>query len=257
MLRSLFALVLCALGGPALRADDAPVASTEQALTPLIRQLLLQSMPQPLGASPGNWGQQRDVLVGVKWHRLKPEPMKSPRNDGHWQRVRVESIEPAETFGFGLANLHSPEPQRTTFEATLGLNVRVVHEQQLWKSGVRLYSGETRARAYVAVKVNCEMTTRFEQPAGHLLPTAVVRLRVTEADLHYKDLVCEHIVGLDGQPAKVVGDMVLKSLRQVKPGWDAGAKDRANAAIVRAADTREVRLELGKLFPGRASILAP
>jgi len=252
-------LLLLALlfAGPAVRAADPVAPADEQALTPFLRELLLKSMPQPLAESDGNWGQQRDVAVGVKWHRLKPEVVRGDRNDGRWTRVKVEAVDPANSFGFGLKDLKSPAPNATTFEATLTLNVRVTHEQQVWKAGHRLYAGEARGTARVSVKVNCEMTTRFEQTPGNLLPAAVVRVRVTDADLTYADLKCEHIARLDGKPAEVVGEVVLRTLHRVKPSLETSLKEKANAAIVKGADTKEVRVELDKLFPGRGVLLKP
>ena len=248
-MRPLLLLALMLSGATVQGAD--PVAPTdEQALTPFLRELLLKSMPQPLGESSHNWGQQREVNVGVKWHRLRPEVVRGERNDGHWTKVRVEAVDPAQTFGFGLSDLKSPAPNTTTFGATVTLNVRVTHEQQLWKAGHRLYAGEVRGTARVSVKVNCEMTTRFEREPGNLLPTAAVRLRVTDADLTYADVKCEHIARLDGRPAEVVGDVALRTLKRVKPALESSLKDKANAAIVAAADTKEIRVELDKLFPG-------
>ncbi len=250
-------LLASLLVGTATQAAD-PVAPTdEQALTPFLRELLLKSMPQPLGESNHNWGQQREVAVGVKWHRLKPEVMRSVKNDGHWTRVKVEAVDPANTFGFGLKDLKSPVPNTTTFEATLTLNVRLTHEQQLWKGGHRLYAGEARGTARVSVKVHCEMTTRFETERGNFLPTAIVRVRVTDADLTYADVKCEHIARLDGRPAEVVGDVALRTLQRVKPSLEASLKEKANAAIVAGADTKEIRVELDKLFPGRGVLLKP
>ena len=253
----LLLLLALLLAGPRLQAAD-PVAPTdEQVLTPFLRELLLKSMPQPLGESGHNWGQQREVNVGVKWHRLRPEVVRGDRNDGHWTKVIVEAVDPANTFGFGLHDLKSPAPNTTTFEATLTLNVRLTHEQQFWKAGHRLYAGEVRGTARVSVKVHGEMTTRFEQERGNLLPTAIVRVRVTDADLTYADVKCEHIARLDGRPAEVVGDVALRTLKRVKPALESSLKEKANAAIVAGADTKEIRVELDKLFPGRGVLLKP
>jgi hypothetical protein len=239
----------------------APLAAAEpssaEALTPFVRSLLLQALPQPLGQSQGNWGQQHEVVVGMKWHKLKPEPMRSLRNDGLWQKARAEAIDPAHTLSFRMDSVEAVDANTTRFVATLGMEVRAVQEQQLWKSGVRLYSGEVRGRCHVAIRVVGEMNTKFERPAGQLLPTATVRVRLTEADVNYDHLVCEHILGMNGQPAKLTGDVMLKLLRQVKPGWETAQKDKANAMIVKAADTKEVRVELDKLFPGANAILKP
>ncbi|MGL6074333.1 MAG: hypothetical protein ACRC8S_09245 [Fimbriiglobus sp.] len=251
-------LMALALGGsplafaPSIQAQEAEkMPDTQETLTPFLRQLLLQSMPQPLGQHPGNWGQMRDVMVGMRINRFKPEVVRDLRNDGLWQRVRVEAIDPQSTFSFHLDSIKPVDAHTSRFEATMGLPVRAIHEQQLWKSGKRLYGGEVRGRTTVTIRVVGEMTTRFERGPNQLLPTAVVRVHVTQADVDYSPIVCEKILGLEGQPAKLVGEMALKALRTAKPGFEGDMKAKANTAILKAADTKEVRVELLKLFPGR------
>jgi hypothetical protein len=243
-------LVALLLLAPAARADDPAVPSTADALSPFLKELIRRSMPTPLGEVEKNWGQQKEVTVGVKWRGLRPEKMHSVQNDGHWTKTRVDAVDPASSFGFGLEDLKSPAPNTTSFTANVALRVRVVHDNQVWKSGHRLYGGQTRATAYVTLKLKGEMSTRFETPAGSLLPTAIVTVRVSEADLDYTDLKCEHIAGMDGKAAKALGTVLLATLRAAKPRFEADMKAKANAAIVKTADSKEIRVELAKLFPG-------
>ena len=42
-----------------------------------------------------------------------------------------------------------------------------------------------------------------------------------------------------------------------KPSLESSIKDKANAAIVKGPDTKEIRVELDKLFPGRGDLLKP
>ncbi len=246
------AAVCLLLAGPARATEPDPSVDT-QFLSRTLRDLLLAHLPDPVLTTERGWGHQKEATVGVKWHRegrlaLVAEPQRAMRNDGHWQKLKVEAIDPARTLTLALRDLKHPEPGKTTFEAMLGLDVRLTYEQQLWKGGVRLYAGETRARCRAAARLACELTDRLEVKPGSLLPDAVVRVRVTEAEMFYTDLVCEHTAGLDGPAAQAVGEAVRKLLRQVKPNLERDLLAKANAAIVKAADTKEVRVELDKLL---------
>jgi hypothetical protein len=51
-----------------------------------------------------------------------------------------------------------------------------------------------------------------------------------------------------GETAKLLGDAAVDALRTFKPSLERNLVARANAAIVRAADTKEVRVNLANLF---------
>jgi hypothetical protein len=250
--RFVLSAVLLLTAGLAPAAEPADTTHLSQAL----RELLLQHLPDPIVSSEHGWGRQRETTVGLKWHRegklrARAEPIKAMRNDGHWQKVSIRAIDPQRTLALGVGPVSHPEPGRATFDAMLGLDVRLVYEHQLWKSGARLYGGETRAKCRAALRLQCEMTSRLEPKPGAVLPDAVLRLRVTKAELFYTDLVCEHTAGLDGEAAKTVGEAVHKLLRQVKPSLERDLVAKANAAVVKAADTKEVRVEFDRLLTGK------
>lgn len=242
-----FAALLLFLGSPAVAADPADA----DRLAGLFRGLLLANLPTPLAEAPRNWGHQREVAVGLKWRGPRPEVQKSPRNDGHWQKVRIEAINPATTLAVGVHKLATPEPGRVTFEALLGVDARLTYEQQLWKSGARLYGGETRARCRAALKLTCEATSRLEKPPGAVLPNVVFRVRVTSAEVFTTGLVCEHTLGVGGDAARLIGEAVHDLLTAVKPSVERELLAKANAAVVKAADTKEVRVEFDRLLGGR------
>ncbi len=256
MTRRLFPLAALLLSAGLAPAADPPPPPDTRPLARTLRDLLLRNLPDPLVSSDRGWGKQREATVGLKWQRagklgVRAEPQKAARNDGHWQRVTVRGIDPDRTLALAIGEVAYPEPGKATFDASLGLDVRLTYEQQVWKAGVRLYAGETRARCRAALNLKCELTTRLESKPGSLLPDAVVRVRVTEAELNYADLVCEHTAGLDGPAAKSVGEAVHKLLKQAKPSLERDLLAKANAAVVKAADTKEVRVEFDKLLTGR------
>ncbi|HUR53021.1 MAG TPA: hypothetical protein VMZ71_02740 [Gemmataceae bacterium] len=226
-------------------------AETDQ-LAKTLRELLLKHLPDPIVETTPGWGQQRECTVGYKFHkeglRLRTEVVKGMRNDGAWRKFVVTSPTAAKTLGLGIKDAESPEPGKVTFTALITADCDFRFEQQLWQNGVRLYSGETRGRFKAGLILKCEATNRTEKKPGDLLPEVVFRVRATEAELHHDKITVEHTAGLGGDAARLLGDAVLALVKQVKPNLERDLLAKANAAIVKAADTKEVRLSVGSLF---------
>jgi hypothetical protein len=263
MFRTLPALLLTAVGAaaqaPPVKAP-APIpaekAADAQPLADTFQKLLLANLPDPLVQSNHHWGEQKEVAIGVRWEkkgviRYRPEVMKDVKNDGHWERVTVTAVDPEKKLKLTVANPRTPEAGTTLFDAVVQSDVRLKYEQQRWALGKRFYSGETRATCTAAVTMVVELTSRNEYPPGAVLPTVVLRVRVTEAKLTYWDLECEHTLGVGGDAAKLLGKAVHEVMKKVKPDMEQGLLDKANAAVVKAADTKEVKVELGNLLSGK------
>jgi hypothetical protein len=197
------------------------------------------------------------VANGVKWTGqhlpLHPHLMYTEKNDGHWRKFRVTAEDLADTLVFDLRNVRNAEPGRITFDAFLSFDARVHYEKQDWDAGIRLYSGSARVRLRVKLLLHCEVTTRLENN-GTILPDAVFRLRVTHADLGYDNFVVEHVAGVGGEAAKLLGDAAKGAIHEWRPALERDLFARADAAIVKAGDTKEVRLGLGSLFNGQNAL---
>lgn len=205
-------------------------------------------MPSPLVQSAPGWGQQKEVTVGG---RLKGMPVKELKNDGTWRRLSVIARNPERSLAVGLKDAVYPEPGRATFTAMIGLDVDLKFEQQHWQNGLRLYSGETRGRCRAALLLKCEIVSRTEKKPGSVLPDLIVRGRATEAQLFYQDLVIEHTAGIGGDGAKLLGEAAITTVKQVKPELERQLLAKANAAIVKAADTKEVRVSFDAILKGQ------
>jgi hypothetical protein len=226
-------------------ADAAQLADT-------LRTLLLKYAPDPLVQSSHGWGGQKEYPVGGRFRGGRGEPVTEKKNDGTWRRVAVRASNPAQSLTVALKDVASPEPGKLTFTAHVHVDCDIKFEQQVWKKGVRLYSGETRGRCHAAAALKCEVTTRTEPRPGSFVPDVVFRVRVTEAQLFYDNLVIEHTAGIGGDGAKLLGDAVIHAVKQAKPSLERDLLAKANAAVVKAADTKEVRVSLGKLLEGKA-----
>ncbi len=221
------------------------------ALSGTLRGIVLRSLPDPLYEANPGWGNMKYVVRGVEWHGqglgVHPEWQRSHKNDGTWQKVRFTADRPADTFILDLRNLQYPEPGRITFDVFLCFDAHVDYTRQEWDRGRKLYDGSVRARMRLKANLSCEVTTRLE-PKGGLLPDAVFRVRVTQARLAYDNFVMEHVAGVGGEVAKVIGDAFRGGLKQWYPSLERDLLQKADAAIVKAGDTREVRVRLTNLF---------
>ena len=262
----LAATVLALVVPVAARADDAgpplPEMTDQEAhvLAGTFRALLVAHAPHVLYEAWPGWGQTARVAHGLRWTGkhvpLRPELTYGEKNDGKWRHLRVTADDLADTLVFDVRRVRNPQPGRMLFDVFISFDARVDYEQQDWDAGMRLYSGAARARLRVKLLLGCEAVTRLE-PTGGLLPDAFFRLRVTRADLGYDNLVVEHVAGVGGEAAKVLGDAVKGGLDEWHPSLERDLLTRANAAIVKAGDTKEVRLSLVSLFKGKDPLTAP
>jgi len=236
---------------PASRPVDPPSADE---LAAIMKSLLVSALPDPLVEKSSNWGQQRELMNGVTWetdHVLpKPHKQKKLKNDGTWRRIKVEAVDPDKNLNLIVRNVQQPEKGRLTFDMVVTLQTRIHFEQQIWKSGVKVYGGSTRARCLPILALKCESTSRAVKTEG-ALPDVVFRLRVLDARLTYDQFKVEHTAGVGGEMAEVLGGAIHDMVKQLKPSLEKDLLDKANKAIVKAGDTKEIKLGLGRLFDGK------
>jgi hypothetical protein len=224
---------------------------SQDALAGSLRGYLLQALPTPLYEDQSHWGLQKPVGRGLKWQgpgsRDRAGGRRDVRNQGHWWKVRVTAGNLRDTLVLDLRDVRQPEPGRVLFTAFVSFDTRVEYDRQNWRAGLRLYSGSVRARLRLRLALRCEAVTRLE-PNGTPLPDALFRLRVLQSDLSYDNLVVEHVAGVGGEAAKLLGETARGSLKQWRPSLEHDLLAQANAAIVKAGDTREVRVGLLNLL---------
>lgn len=256
-------VLLAILGTPCLanspKINPAPVANllpwldakSPDALAGILRQVLIEAMPTPLYEQSHNWGHTTHVAHAIHWQRqgilMRPKVVKTPRNDGTWKKIRVDALHPRDTLVLDIRDVVFPEPLRMTFGAFLAFDARANYEHFVWESGIRLWSGSVRARFRVKLHLDCEASARMEVGEG-LLPDVVFRMHATKAHLHYDNLVVEHVPGIGGTTARLVGEGAQEMIRLLRPNLERQLLEKANAAIVRSVDTREVRVSLNNIF---------
>lgn len=221
------------------------------AISKLMRDMALQHMPDPLVKANDGWGKQKEFVVGKVMLRNPNKFPEAPRelfNDGLWRRFTVTARDPADTLGIGITELVRPEADTMLVTINVAMDINFRMEQQLWVRGRQLYSGETRGHCTGAVQLKAVVTHKSEFKPGALFPDIALKVTTTEAKLFYDKIVIDHTAGLDGDDAKKVGDLVVDLVKSVKPELEKELLEKANAAIVKAAGTKEVKLQLDKLM---------
>lgn len=226
-------------------------ARSPQALAGVLRSALLDYLPNPLYDESPGWGRKRKVRrIRFEGNGLirRPKVVKVDQNHGTWRHIKLTAIRPKDTLVLDIRNVRFPKPGTMTFDIFLAFDARGEFTQQNWERGIRLWSGTVRARFRAQVYMNCEATARLVPGKNQLIPDASFRLRATNAAFRYDNLVYEHVPGIGGAAARILGKTFHRMLDTFRPSLERRMLERANAAIVRAADTGEVRISLRRVF---------
>lgn len=225
------------------------IGSADQ-LARTLKPILIESIPPVLHEKVENWGTQKLVTVGVKFKGLKPQPRKAMREDGEWKKLIVTSQNLPGTLDLKIHEIKTVGDDKLTFKIFLTFQMGVLYDQQNWEHGIRLWSGSVRARAQVKLDLDCESTIRPDFSKG-VVPDVILQVRATNAKVGYDKLVVEHIAGIGGTGAKVIGDTAHDMLTLVRPSLERDLLAKVNASVVKAAGTREFRLSFSKLFKAK------
>jgi hypothetical protein len=212
-----------------------------------LKPILAGAIPEKLYEKTDNWGHTVMVPVGLKWRGLRARVTQSPREHGEWKKLIISAQELRRTLDLKIYDVKTIDAEKQTFKVFLTFQMGVYYDQQNWESGVRLWSGSVRARAQVKLDMECESIIRVEIDKN-LLPDFILRLRVTNAKVSYDNFVVEHLNGVGGTAAKVLGDAVHDCMKQWKPSIERDLLDKASNAVVKTADTREIRIGFSSLL---------
>ncbi len=230
-----------------------PRNAATDALAASLRGLMLQFLPSPLYEDHKHWDQKKEfeeIKFRGKGLKVRAEKVKVLKNHGVWSKVLVTTPMINQTLVFDVRDVRQIDAERIGFTVFLSFNANVDYDRQRWDKGTRLWSGSVKARMRVLLTLHCEVQSRMEN-ASHSLPDMVFRLRVLSSDLKYDNLVVTHLPGLGGDLAQVLGEGIHNAVKQLRPSLERKLLDKANAAIVKAADTKEVSVSLAQLFGGK------
>jgi hypothetical protein len=229
-----------------------PTRTEIESLAKTLRTLALTNLPNPLVKSNDGWGKQKEFVEGrIMLRNTKKFGPEAPRvvvNDGLWRRITVAPRNPNETLGVSITELVKldPDTAHLVLDTVMDIDFRVEH--QLWARGHQLYSGETRGHCKAGLKLKAEVLTKMKKVPSSFLPEVTLTIKATEANLFYDKVVIDHTAGLDGVDAQKAGEFVIELAKSVKPDLEKQLLEKANAAIVKAASSKEVKVPLDKLL---------
>lgn len=225
-----------------------------EALTQVLRSLVKKHLPDPLVTINQNWGQQKAVTV-VHRHReglrVWATPVQEFRNDGVWRRITLRIPNPNQ-LALAVTELSRTESGQlhiTVAHVVERIDFRI--EYQVWRNGLRLYSGETRGHCKAGLLLRGEVVTQTTFKKGSLLPEVKLSLKATGAELFYENLEVDHTAGVGGDLAEILGETLIRLAKAIQPDLEKELLDRANAAIVKAAGTRELHVALDQLIQSK------
>lgn len=233
-----FTLLLCSLGLPASAGPTTlPSRTTPEQTATLARHLrsfVLDFLPDPLFEDGKKWGMQ------------KLGPSGKAKNHGRWLKYRITGRDLAQTLQIQVVDLGRATGS-ARFRILIDFAANAFLERQTWKLGLRLYSGSTRARFHVHLLLDCELTSRVESGKGWL-PDIVFSIKITNSQFRHDKVVVEHTAGVGGDAARLLGDLLIETVKTVKPNLERDLAAKVNAAILKAGNNKEVRLRFDELF---------
>ncbi len=235
----LVGLILCGSVVVASAQQPPPASNSDstEVLAEQLREFVLEFMPDPLYADES------------KWNLQKPNRRGQLKNDGHWIKYKITGRNLQNSLKLHIEDLRK-EGNTTRFVVKIMFDAYAEMQRQNWKMGVRLYSGSTRGRFRVYLTLNCELTTRVVK-TKNWLPDVFFRLRVANSQFRYDNVVVEHTAGVGGDMARLLGEMMRSLIKAAKPNLERELIAKINAAIVKAGDTKEVRVSLGEILSGK------
>ena len=170
-----------------------------------------------------------------------------PRNHGNWQQTRATSNNLPHNLVLKLRDLQVRDAEHITFKMFLALPATIEFHQQIWQNGLLVLVTKARARLRIKADLNIETTIKLDSK-GEILPDLVLGLRIADARVSYDNLVLENIDGIGGDAARLTGETIRSALKRWKPSLERDLLDKARTAVLRAGETREVRVSLAKLI---------
>ncbi len=221
-------------------------------LSNLFRQILLTQIPKPLLKESIGWGEQKEFTTGVSLTherpRLLPVPIKKTMNHGTWRKIEVFAHNPEELLRLSVDQIHPVGNNKMAFRINVTCPLKWNFEQQIWKRGIRIYSGQTRGRCLVGILLQCELESKIQKSKNSFLPAITFSPRVVKANLGYNQMVIEHTLGVGGEAAKFLGQSFFDLLKQIKPHLEGDLLNKANQGIVNTTNRKDIHLQFEKWF---------
>jgi hypothetical protein len=215
------------------------LTDSQSAMAGALRNELVDKLPSPLAETSPGWGHTKRIGG-------------SNKKQGKWRKVRLDALNPRDTLVIDVRDIKPAADGSVAFSTFLLCDARVEYTEHIYEAGIRVLATSARARLRLHLQVDCQASASLDG-SNAWVPDVVLTIRATKAHVTYDNLVLEHAIGVGGDAARLMGDGLKNALHELRPGLEASWLAKADAAVVKAAHAREVRLHLGKLIQDAAA----
>jgi hypothetical protein len=215
------------------------LTDSQSALAGALRNELVDKLPSPLAETSPGWGHTK--RIGGR-----------DKKQGKWRKVRLVALNPRDTLVIDVRDIKPAADGSVAFSVFLLCDARVEYTEHVYEAGIRVLATSARARMRLHLQVDCEAVAGLDSSTAWL-PDLVLSIRATKVAVTYDNLVVEHAAGVGGDAARLLGEGLKAALHELRPKLEASWLAKADAAIVKAAHAREVRVNLAKLIHDAAA----
>ncbi len=189
-----------------------------------------------------NWGNTKNITVGIRADGIKLHRRKKPVKHGVWKHYKIRLIEPQETLAVQIKNLRPVEGGRIAFTLAVQAKFDLWARAKVYKYGIHLIAIETLGDATIDLAIDCEVGMSFQTHKG----SAGIALdpQVTDARLDITDFHLRRVSNAKGPIIRELGEELPRMIERELQGPKLVAK--LNRAIEKKRDRLE--LSFGKLM---------
>lgn len=222
----------------------------------IIRSLLLANLPKEY-ENAKKWGMTRPrwdgLMISFDGLRLDTKRRWKDVNHGTWTKYSAWLLNPDESLDVAISNMRKSPSGHAAFEVHVAARLGASGRMSEWNRGVQLISLNAEAEVDVAMRLDCEVSSRLD--LSHFPPDVFLVPTVKSAQLAIRDFRLQRISDLHGPLVRQLGDSLRGDLeREINERSDK-LVDKANVALKKKED--KLRLSLHDLTIGKWSILSP
>ena len=217
-----------ATSSPQLKASQIALANS-------FAQLLEEAIPREYEKRK-DWGQTKNLTIGLRNDGWKIYRRKKPVNHGVWKHYTLRLVEPEKTLDVQIENLRAVEGGRVGFTLKLAAKLDLWARVKVYQYGVHLIALETVGDATIDLSIDCEIGVRLQTADG--TPGVAIDPLVTASTIDITDFHLQRISNAKGPIVREIGEEMPRLIEHELQGPK--LVNKLNRAINKKRD----RLEL-------------
>ncbi|NOZ40572.1 MAG: hypothetical protein GXP24_10140 [Planctomycetes bacterium] len=231
-----FTFLSLGLPTPFCQAAPAPATTNSQtSLANAFANLIENAIPREYEKRK-NWGDTKNITVGLRAEGLKIRRRKKPVKHGVWKHYKIRLIEPQETLAVQIENLRPVEGGRVAFTLAVQAKFDLWARAKVYRYGIHLLALEALGDATIDLEIDCEIGMRFQTHEGST--GLAIDPQVTDARLDITDFHLRRVSNAKGPIIRELGEELPRMIERELQGPKLVAK--LNRAIEKNRDRLEM-----------------